>query len=368
MMRRILDIGVAGRLVALVAVLTLAATGLVGCANDDHLEVEAVFDDVIDLVPRHHVRAGDIPIGHVTDIELTDDDRARVTMRVQPDSGLPAEVEAVLRQTSLLGERYVELRPIGDEGRLSAGTIEQTRILSDVEDLVATGGDLIAGVAADRLATAVEVGAVAFGGRGGTLGTMLERAEVFVGRYDEGQDDLIRLIEASDVLLTELATEADTHGDAIAELARASRALSEEDERLLDAIDDLARLSDVGARILAEHGDEFDDLIRRLRLILEEVMRIDGALQNALFWFPRHNLHVPGGVLFEMSQVWADISMCGVHSEEDNPANSCDPPNPGVPNEPPPTWLGPDGCDLEHEDCPYPEDAEPYQPSTEGDR
>lgn len=346
----------------LVLLTSFALLALPACANDDLIEIEAVFDDVIDLVPRHHVRAGDVPIGHVTEIELTDDDRALVRMRVRDDSGLPAQVEAVLRMTTLLGERYVELRPIETGGALEAGTIEQTRVLSDVEDLVLTGGELVAAVSADHLARSLEVGAVAFGGRGGTLGTALERLEVFVGRYDEGSDDIIRLIEASDQLLTTLASEADGHGDAIAELARASRALAEEDERLLDAVDDLARLSDVGERILSEHRSEFDDALHRLRLIIEELLRVDGALQNVLTWLPRHNLHVPNGVLNEMAQVWNDFSLCGVDSEEDNPANTCDPDNPGESSPPPPTYAGPDECDLFHEDCPYPEGADPYQP------
>jgi hypothetical protein len=66
--------------------------------------------------------------------------------------------------------------------------------------------------------------------------------------------------------------------------------------------------------------------------------------------------------LDEMAQVWNDFSMCGEDSEEDNPSNSCDPPNPGEGNSPPPTYAGPDDCDLFHDGCPYPDDAEPYQP------
>lgn len=346
----------------LVLLLALALFGLPACADDDQIELEAIFDDVIDLVPRHHVRAGDVPIGHVTEIELTDDDRALVRMRVHAESGLPADVEAVLRMTTLLGERFVELRPLDDGGALEAGRIERTRVLSDVEDLVLTGGELVAAISADHLARSLEVGAVAFGGRGGTLGTALDRLETFVGRYDEGSDDIVRLIDASDQLFTTMASEADAHGDAIAELARASRALAEEDERLLDAVDDLARLSDVGERILSSNRDEFDDAIRRLRLVIDELLRVDNALQNVLTWLPRHNLHVPNGVLNEMAQVWNDFSMCGVDSEEDNPANTCDPENPGESSPPPPTYAGPDDCDFFHEGCPYPEGAEPYQP------
>jgi phospholipid/cholesterol/gamma-HCH transport system substrate-binding protein len=348
------------RLVAVVCALLLV---LSGCVGNDELELDAVFDDVIDLVPRHQVRAGDVRIGTVTSIELTDDDRALVRMRVRRDTGLPAEVEAVLRQTAVLGERFVELRPISEGGELSAGRVAQTRVLSDIEHLVGTGGDLVAAVSADRLATAIEVGAVAFGGRGGALGNVLDHLQILIGTYDSRQDDVIRLIDAADTLVSGLAVEAEVNAEAIAELARAAAALEEEDERLLDAIDDLRRLAIVGDRILHTHRDEFDDALRRLRLTLEQVLRINQALENMLTWLPAHNLHVPNGILHEMSQVWNDFSVCGVHDEPDNPSNSCTPPNPGQPNDPPPTYAGPDECDFRHENCPYDEDdGDPYQP------
>lgn len=344
------------------AVLAVLVTVAAGCTGQEPVRVEATFDDVMDLVVDGYVMAGDVPVGRIEAISLTDDDRAHVEMEVRHDHGLPANVEAVLKRTSLLGERYVELRPLEPGGELTSGTIERTRVLGDLEDLVRTGNDLLLGVATDRLAQAVEAGAIALGGRGSTLGTFLNRLEVFVGRYDAGTDEVLRLLDAADRLLAGMATGAETNAQALEALARSSAALQQEDERLLDAVQDLRRLADVAADVLAENRGELDALLRRLHLVLDQLIRIDGALQNVLTWIPRHNLHVPNGVLFEMAQVWNDFSFCGQDSEEDNPSNSCDPPNPGRTNHPPPGYEGPDRCDDEHEGCPYPPDAEPYKP------
>ncbi|MBW3561600.1 MAG: MCE family protein [Actinobacteria bacterium] len=353
-------------LAGLAVLLTVAA----GCSSDGEVRVEATFDDVMDLVVGGYVMAGDVPVGRIEDISLTDDDRAHVVMSVQPDNGLPAQVEAVLKRTSLLGERYVELHPLSPGGQLSSGTIERTRVLGDIEDLVRTGNDLLLGVATDRLAQAVQAGAVAFGGRGSTLGAFLNRLEVFVGRYEDSTGEVVRLIDAADRLLGGMASAAETNAAALESLARSAAALQEEDDRLLDAVQDLRRLADVSATILAENGPELDALLRRLHLVLDQIMRVDGALQDVLTWLPRHNLHVPNGVLLEMSQVWNDFSFCGQDSEEDNPSNSCDPPNPGRTNHPPPAYQGPDACDSQHQGCPYPEGAEPYRPGegTEADQ
>ncbi len=351
------------RIVAALAVLVTVAAG---CAGQEPLRVEATFDDVMDLVVDGYVMAGDVPVGTIESISLTGDDRAHVVMEVDADNGLPADVEAVLKRTSLLGERYVELHPLAPGGELSSGTIEQTRVLGDLEDLVRTGNDLLFGVATDRLAQAVEAGAIAFGGRGSTLGTFLERIEVFVGRYEQGTDEVLALLDAADRLLAGMAAEAETNAQALESLARSSAALQEEDDRLLDAVQDLRGLADVSAKILAENRTELDALFRRLHLVLDQLVRVDGALQNVLTWLPRHNLHVPNGVLLEMAQVWNDFSFCGEDSEPDNPSNSCDPPNPGRTNHPPPGYGGPDACDDRHEGCPY-DDAEPYRPGEGGD-
>ncbi len=81
-------------------------------------ELTATFDDVGDLVTGHSVQVADVRVGSITGIELTDDYQALVTMRIKDDLDLPDNSVAVLRTTSLLGEKFIELRPpVDDEGR-----------------------------------------------------------------------------------------------------------------------------------------------------------------------------------------------------------------------------------------------------------
>jgi phospholipid/cholesterol/gamma-HCH transport system substrate-binding protein len=83
--------------------------------------VTAVFDDVLDLVPQSAVRVNDVAVGSVERIRLTGY-QARVTMRLERTVVLPANAVADIRQTSLLGEKYVSLGPpdgAGPAGRRS---------------------------------------------------------------------------------------------------------------------------------------------------------------------------------------------------------------------------------------------------------
>ena len=315
---------------------SLALASCVPFGGDEQLELTATFDDVGDLVTQAQVRAGDVPVGTVTDIELDDDFRATVTMQVDDDTGLPADVEAALSRTSLLGERYIDLRPQGEAGALDDGQhLDDTRIVREFEDLVRSGDHVLALVASDQLGAAVETGARAFGGRGSLIGQFVADVESFVGQYDEGSDELLRLIDTLADLAEGLAGDAEANAEALAVLERASTVLEEEDDRLVDALDDLNDLADVGEQLLAEHRDEIDDAVRRLRIVLAQLTRIEGAMSGLLTWLPRHNVHVPNGVVLEeaeghhMAQVWLDFVFYGVNDTPGDPSRACDPPNPG---------------------------------------
>lgn len=327
-----------------------SACSLVG---SDTLTITADFDDVIDLVPQAHVRAGDVPIGSVTGIELTDDEQARVTMQIQTDTGLPSDTIARLKKTSLLGERYVELVGNNDGGVLVDGQhLGDSAVVGELEALVATGNELLGFVATDRLAAAIETGAVAFGGRGGTLGRFLDDINAFVASVEEGKDDIVALIDAVDLYLGGVVGSAQTNADALAVLERSTRALAEEDDRLIDALAELERLSIVGDRIMTDHRDEIDALVVRIRRILNEVTRIDGAFQDLLTYLPRHNLHVPNGTLNGFAQVWLDFIICGFSETDGDPSRDCTPPNPGTSAEKPPFGPNPEGCNEDHDECP----------------
>lgn len=340
----------------LVLALVAAACGLGNPAKGDTIELTAEFKDVIDLVTGAHVRAGDVPIGAVTDIALTDAELARVTMVIEDQTGLPGNTVAVLAKTSMLGERFIDLRPPDDEepvGALEDGqTIVNTTIITDFEDLVTSGSDLLAFMSADRLAAAVETGAIAFGGREDLIGSFLDDVEAFVGRYDESSDDLLAFIDSVDRLTAAYATDAEANAKVLEDLRLASQAFQEEDDQLLDTLEDVTRLSEVGQRILDRNADELTNLIRRLRKFLDEFTRIDGALQGVLTWLPRHNEHVPNGSIDEHAQVWLDFIVCGLQDTEGDPSRDCVPPNPGQRSVDPGYYPYPEECWDDVDACP----------------
>src|SRR3954453_18290443 len=78
--------------------------------GSDPYTVRGQFRDVLDLVPQSGVRVNDIAVGKVTSIKL-DGWTALVTLKINKDAKLPDNAEATIRQTILLGEKFVSLAP-----------------------------------------------------------------------------------------------------------------------------------------------------------------------------------------------------------------------------------------------------------------
>jgi len=317
------------------AALVLAFVGLLtACSGDDPTQVQAVFDDVIDLVEQNAVKLADVPVGTVTGIELTEDNRALVTMDVDPRHQLPAGVSARLRKTNLLGERFVELvADPASTGEYVEGTlITDTEVVPELEEAVFSGTEVIAAISADTLAGAIEAGAEGTDGRGETLGTTLSELRLIISTYDDNSEDVVRLLRGLDGFLADVGPEAELHGRAVTELAEFSRVLAEEDERLIDALTDTRSLAQSGTDIIVTHRQRFDDFNVRFRTILEELTAREGDLDQLFPQLSGHNYQTIRGINAEFAQIFADFILCGENDSPGDPVRACGPDAPtGIP-------------------------------------
>ena len=334
---------------ALLAVLALALTG---CASlnpfsDARTVVTAAFDDVNDLVAQGSVKYNDLDVGLVDSIELTEDQRALVTMSLDPDAPVPADVEAVLAKTSVLGERYVDLVPVGDDPAccIEDGTrIEATSVRTDLEDLIAAGSGLLVDVSADAVRTTIEVGAEAFGGRSQLISGFVDDVNSLVGTFNDNSDDLVALIDALDRVTAAYAPNSAENAAVLEDLRTATAALQEQDEQLLDTLDDVTVLSDEAVDFLGRHQDEIQNFVRRLRKLLQEVEDANGSISKLLEVGPLYTRQLRRGALNGEAQVWLDVIVCGVQDEQGDVSRDCTPPNPGQRAEQPPYYPVPEEC------------------------
>ena len=106
-MRRLIIIGL------LVAIVPWIVIGIVREATDDDTNdayfVRAVFDNSSTIVEGEDVKVAGVPVGVVSDLNVTDDKKAAVTLRIDDEAFIPWKTDAScsIGAQGLIGEKFV---------------------------------------------------------------------------------------------------------------------------------------------------------------------------------------------------------------------------------------------------------------------
>ncbi|MEU2236945.1 MCE family protein [Streptomyces vietnamensis] len=173
--------------------------------------VTAELDDVLSLVPQSAVKVNDVAVGRVTAIDLgTGTWSARVTLKINGDVRLPADASARLEQSSLLGEKYIQLvAPRKDSGaRLTDGSViplARTSRNTEVEEVFGALSLLLNGGGVNQLKTITRELDAALGGREPEVRSMLNRVNTLVTNLDAHRGDITRALDGVNRLSATLA-------------------------------------------------------------------------------------------------------------------------------------------------------------------
>jgi phospholipid/cholesterol/gamma-HCH transport system substrate-binding protein len=85
------------------------------------LKLFASFNETGSLTVRAPIVIAGVRVGEVSSIALDDNFRARVEMNLNPELKLPDDTYANIVTAGVLGDRYIELQPGGDEKLLKSG-------------------------------------------------------------------------------------------------------------------------------------------------------------------------------------------------------------------------------------------------------
>lgn len=302
---------------------------LAGCSRGGGLEATTVVDDVADMAKGAPVMFADVTVGSVTDISLTEDDRARLTLSIDEDAGIPADVIAKVRRTSVIGEKFVALEPLDDAGDAlleDGDTIADSEVVPDFEQLVSSGTALLGAVSANELALLLDEGARGFGGNGRDLRTVLEGFDTVMAGYAGRSETIAGLVRSIDAFAASIGPHADAHAQALANLSEATRILAEERVALMDLLQSLRDLSVEGRSILDAHMERMQRQLNGLRVVTDVLRERQRELGLLLENLPIHNATTTLAVRDDYTQVLNDIVLCGVPGggeDPSSPLNSC---------------------------------------------
>jgi len=313
-------------LFAPVVALTLLASA---CSSGGGLTVRARFSDVGSLATEAPVMMDDVNVGKVTHIGL-DGNEALVTMSLDPKADVPEGVSARIRSTSLLGERIVDLFiPPGlpaTAPRIRDGTmIKNTSVRPELEDLVRSGTDVRAPIAASEVATLVDEGAKWFANQGQNLHQLLSDLHDVVHSYAGATGDIRSLILSLNQFNTALAKQATAQGESVKNSDRAITLLSDESAQLQSAIHSLTRLARGARGILDAHFQQMDRFFYQLRVISGVLAEEQASIAGVLHYAPLHNRNTQLVEFADFNQIFQDFVICGLNDDPSDPARTCTP-------------------------------------------
>ncbi|MGW6643014.1 MCE family protein [Streptomyces iakyrus] len=329
-----------------------------GAAADGHAyHVTVEFRDVLDLVPQSSVKVDNVTVGAVEKVEL-EGWHARVRLRVADTVKLPANAIAELRQTSMLGEKYVALAAPPDGtpvGRLRDGDViplSRSGRNPEVEEVLSALSALLNGGGVAQLKTITTELNKALEGRENRVKSLLKELDTFIGGLDDQRQDIVRALKAVDRLAKRLGKEKTTIAEAVDTMPPALKVLADQRRDLTRMLTALSKLGKTGTKVVnASHEDTVANL-RKLRPILHQLNKAGSDLPNSLellttYPFPRNVVDAIKGDYVNL-HVTADLDLPGIYgnlTDEPGGGNGEDPRVPELPGVPEPPDL-PDVPDV----------------------
>jgi phospholipid/cholesterol/gamma-HCH transport system substrate-binding protein len=299
-------IGLLRRLLPAAAALAVAA-GLSACGGDS-MTVTAVFDDVGDLQPRHSVQVADVRVGRIKSIQLTDDYKARVSLSIDPDSKIPADSTALVRTTSLLGEKFVEIRANGNptEGPFlrDGSVIDRTGEAPELEFVAQDFVTVLGAVNASDIATLAETGAQAFGERGPELRSLIDDLSTIGATFASRTSQITSVIDNFDLTAGTLAAGSGDVDQLLRNLATTSQVLADNRGRTITALDQLSRLAAVQNSVLGRYRSDIDRQIKQADAIVGEAAKHTGELSQLVDWLEKFAVGTPKTIPKDFTQVY----------------------------------------------------------------
>ena len=221
----------------------------------DAYVVQVEFPDVLDLVPQSAVKVDDVTVGSVSKIELKGY-TAVVTVRVRNDVKLPANATAALRQTSLLGEKFVALQPPqgqAPQGQLRGGAViglNRTSRNVEIEELLSALSLVLNGGSLEQVQVINKELVAALKGREGKVRDLLIQLNTFVGGLDKQKGQIIRALDSMDRLTARLAKQRQVLAVALDDIPNGAKVLSDQRAELTKVLVGLDRLGKVAIRVI----------------------------------------------------------------------------------------------------------------------
>lgn len=298
------------RVLALSIALVLVATLLSACGSGGY-DVITYFRDSEDLQSRGGVQVADLRVGTIGSITLTKDFQARVVLHIDSGIKIPKDSEALLRTTSLLGENFVELRPLGNP---TAGpylhngdTVTQTVEVPELEEVAETAVKLLGAVSATDVQTIIEAGAEGFGSRGPQLASLIANLNALSATLASRTTQIGTVIDNLDQATQTLAAGSPDLANLLTNLASTTTLLANDSNQAVTALASLTNLAEAADYSLNKYTSAITAELKQVDAVTGTVVNSLGDIQVLLDWLQNFGVGFPKGIFGNYGGVYLRI-------------------------------------------------------------
>ena len=280
------------------------------------MTVHIMFRDVLDLVPQSTVKVDDVTVGKVTSIKLKGY-TADVTVKLPKSVDLPDNPRAEIRQTSLLGEKFVSLsKPDDPTGKLGNGDViglENTGRNPEIEEVFSALALLLNGGGVGQLGTITQELNNMMDGRTQRLRHLLGSLSSVIGTIDDQKQDIISAMQSMNGLAATLNHEKGTIAGALNVMGPAVKVLDAQHDELVQMLGKLDKLGRVGTHVIGQSKDDILKSLDHLQPVLQRLYEAGDQLAPGLnllvsFPFPKEASEIVKGD-YANTSIRADISL-----------------------------------------------------------
>lgn len=247
------------------------------------------FPDVLELVPQASVKVNDVDVGKVEEIELAPDNRSAIVhVAVNGDVRLPGNAQAKLRQSSLLGDKFVELaEPVREQpvGQLREGMeipLEKTNRNPEIEEVLGALSMLLNGGNVSQLQTIVHELNTAMSGNEAQMRSMLSRVDQLTTELDGQRGEIVRAIDSLNRMSSTFVQQQDHLRNALDNLGPGLEVVNEQRDQLVTMLSEVDRLSGVATDTVQRSRKDMVADLRALEPTLRNLAKTGEDLPKAL--------------------------------------------------------------------------------------
>lgn len=264
------------------------------------------FSDVLDLVPQSSVKVNDVTVGKVESVTLVGWN-AEVQVAVNGEVSLPANAYAQIRQTSLLGEKFVSLSyppggEVADPTTLADAAhpgyryphigLGRTGATPEVEEVLGALSLLLNGGGLEQVKTITHELDQTLSGHAGDIRGLLDQATTLTSTLNIQKARILTAIDNLDTLARTLNKQKQILARALDTLPQAIKVLADEKDQFVTLLTSLDQLSGVAVRVVNGATANFVSALKSLDPVMTELTKAGDALPKSLellatFPFPK---------------------------------------------------------------------------------